>query len=103
MIVRQVASIQISQKHWLCYKYIPSLDGPPDADYPTITQKDVSVDNLQMGKKGNIFFGSTVMENIWSIQNIIDNLKKLKLNNIIQTLHLQGSAILRYDLSRRLK
>lgn len=102
-IVRQVASKQISQRPWLCYKYIPSLDGPPDADYPTITQNDVRVDKLWMGKKGSIFFGSTDMEDIWSIQNIIDSLKKLKLNRIVQTLHIQGSAILRYDLSRRLK
>jgi len=36
-------------------------------------------------------------------KDIIDNLKKLKLNQVIQTLHIQGSAILRYDLSRRLK
>ncbi|MBC8387005.1 MAG: hypothetical protein H8E13_03025 [Actinobacteria bacterium] len=102
-VVRLVASKKISERPWLCYKYIPSLDGPPDADYPTITKNDVMIKQLWLGKSGKIFFGSPGEEDVASIKHIIDTLKTLKVNQVIQTLHICGSALLRYDLSRRLK
>ena len=56
-----------------------------------------------MGKSGKIFFGSPSEEDIASIKHIVDNLELLKIKQVIQALHIRGSAILRYDQSRRLK
>jgi len=102
-IVIQVASKRINERPWLCYKYIPSLDGPPDADYPTMSRNDVKIEKLWLGKSGKIFFSSPSYEDVAYTKTVIDNLKMLKIKEIIQTVHISGSSILRYDLSRRLK
>ena len=102
-VVKQVASKKINERPWLCYKYIPSLDGLPDADYPTIAKSDLKVEQLWLGKSGKLFFGSAGYEDVAFIKQIIDNLKTLQVNQLIQTAHICGSSILRYDLSRRLK
>jgi acetoacetate decarboxylase len=102
-IVRLAASKKINKRPWLAYKYIPSLDGPPDADYPTVTKNDVEIEQLWLSKSGNVYFGDSGAEDIASIKNIIDALKTLQINQVIQTFHLRGSAVLRYDLSHRLQ
>jgi hypothetical protein len=35
-LIRKAASMQLSKTPYFGYKYIASLDGQPDADYPTI-------------------------------------------------------------------
>ena len=102
-IVIQVASKRINERPWLCYKYIPSLDGPPDADYPTMSKNDVKIEKLWLGKSGKIFFGSPQYEDVAYTKYVVDNLKTLQIKEIIQTAHICGSSVLRYDLSRRLK
>ena len=102
-LVIQVASKSINKNPTLCYKYIPSLDGPPDADYPTMTKNDVKIDKLWLGNSGKIFYGSPGFEDVSFTKNIVDTLKTLKLNEVVQAAHIYGSTILRYDLSRRLK
>jgi acetoacetate decarboxylase len=102
-IVKAVASKQINSRPWLAYKYIPSLDGPPDADYPTTTRNDVRIKELRMGKQGNLYFGSPTVNDISSLANVIDALKSLEIIKIKQAIHFQGSAILRFDQSHRLK
>jgi acetoacetate decarboxylase len=102
-VVKVVASRQINSRPWLAYKYIPSLDGPPDADYPTVTRNDVRLDDLWMGNQGRLYFGTPTKEDIGTVVNIIDSLKTLKINRIKQVLHFQGAAVLRFDRSHRLK
>jgi acetoacetate decarboxylase len=102
-IVIQVASKRINERPWLCYKYIPSLDGPPDADYPTMSKNDVKIEQLWLGKSGKIFFGSPEYEDVAYTKHVVDSLKMLQIKEIIQTTHIYGSSVLRYDLSRRLK
>jgi len=102
-LVIQVASKRINERPWLCYKYIPSLDGPPDADYPTMSKSDLKIEQLWLGKSGKIFFGSLQYEDVGYTKYVIDNLKTLQIKEIIQTAHIYGSSVLRYDLSRRLK
>jgi acetoacetate decarboxylase len=102
-VVKFVASKRINSRPWLAYKYIPSLDGPPDADYPTITRNDIKINDLWMGNQGSVFFGSATKEDIGLIVNIIDALRTLPIVNIEQVLHFKGSAVLRFDQSRRLK
>ena len=77
-IVIQVASKRINERPWLCYKYIPSLDGPPDADYPTMSKNDVKIEQLWLGKSGKVFFGSPEYEDVAHTKHVVDNLKLLK-------------------------
>lgn len=101
-IVRSVASRQINARPWLAYKYIPALDGPPDADYPTITRNDTKVEKLWMGNKANLRFGTARNEDIGVVKTLLDELATLTIIRPVQGVHFTGSAVLRYDLSRRL-
>ncbi len=100
--VRLIANRRINARPWLGYKYIPSLDGPPDADYPTISYNDNKVSKLWLGKEAKITYGSAGVEDIGFARNVIDALSKLKIVEPLQCLYFVGSAVLRYDLSRRL-
>lgn len=102
-LVKVAASKQINSRPWLAYKYIPSLDGPPDADYPTTTRNDIKIDQLWLGKKGKLYFGSPTVDDIATVANVIDALRSLEVIQIEQVLHFQGSAVLRFDQSHRLK
>jgi len=82
--------------------YIPALDGPPDADYPTVTRDDVKINNLWMGKEGRIYFGSPTESDIGLVMNVIEALKALEVVKIERALHFKGSAVLRFDQSHRL-
>jgi len=101
--VRMVASKQINSRPWLGYKYIPSLDGPPDADYPTITQNDSKLERLWMGHRADLRFGTARVEDIGHVKPVIDALATLTILKQVQVVHFQGSAVLRVDLSRRLR
>lgn len=103
VIVKAIASRQINARPWLAYKYIQSLDGPPDADYPTITQNDMKLDKLWMGKKAGLRFGTARFEDIGYVKHLIDALATLTILKPVQVVHFTGSAVLRYDLSRRLE
>ncbi|HKJ26023.1 MAG TPA: acetoacetate decarboxylase family protein [Anaerolineales bacterium] len=101
-IVRLAANKIINSRPWLAYKYIPSLDGPPDADYPTITYNDTKINTLWTAKSGQLKFGNAEREDISYYKPLVDALKTLEIMEIKQALHFQGSAVLRYDRSRRL-
>jgi acetoacetate decarboxylase len=102
-IVRLAAGRQFNERPWLAYKYIERLDGPPDADYPTVTYNDLSLDELWLGKAATVYFGFMTEEDVSWIANVIEALKTLSIQKILRTGHFQGSAVLRYDKSRRLK
>jgi acetoacetate decarboxylase len=102
VLVRSVAGKRLSEQPMLGYKYIPSLDGPPDAAYPTLFQTDYKLDELWLGKTGNIFFGEAVEEDIGWYRQVIDALKTLPVRQVTQTARFRGSQVLRYDLYRRL-
>lgn len=102
-LVKNIASRRINSRPWLAYKHIPSLDGPPDADYPTTTRNDVKIESLWMGNAGSLYFGSATGDDISQTANVIDALKSLPVVKMEQVLRLRGSAVLRFDQSRRLK
>jgi len=102
-LVKTMATRQINSRSWLAYKYIPSLDGPPDADYPTVTRNDVKINHLWMGKEGRIYFGSPTEGDIGLVMKVIEALKTLEVVKIEQVLRFQGSAVLRFDQSHRLE
>jgi acetoacetate decarboxylase len=103
VIVKAVASRQVNARPWLAYKYIPSLDGPPDADYPTITRNDIKLEKLWMGKKASLRFGTARCEDIGTVKPLLDALASLIILKPVQVVHFTGSAVLRYDLSKRLR
>jgi hypothetical protein len=102
-VVRLVADKMVNGRPWLAYKYIPSLDGPPDADYPTTSKNDTKIEQLWMGKSGEMYFGDITSEDVGHTKAVIDALKTLPVRTLTQTLHFRGSSALRYDISRRLR
>jgi acetoacetate decarboxylase len=102
-VARLVATRQINSRPWLAYKYIPALDGPPDADYPTITQNDTRLEKLWMGKKASMIFGTGRAEDISHVKSLLEALASLTIIRPIQVVHFTGSSVLRYDQSRRLR
>lgn len=102
-VVKTVATKRINSRPWLAYKYFPTLDGPPDADYPTTTRNDVKIDTLWLGNAGSVYFGTATKDDIGDMVNVIDALKSLPFVKLEQALHFQGSAELRLDQSRRLR
>ncbi len=101
-IVRLAANKMINSRPWLGYKYIPSLDGPPDAAYPTISVNDVKLNELWFSKSGSLTFGDAGEHEIGHLKGLMDRLKSLPVIKVKQCLKFRGSAVLRYDLSRRL-
>lgn len=101
--VRAVANRRINSRPWLGYKYIPSLDGPPDAEYPTISHNDTKIEKLWLGKSGKLHSGSAGVEDIGHARNLLNALSTLAMIEPKQSLHFLGSSVLRYDLSRRLE
>ena len=102
-LVRRVAARRINARPWLAYKYIPSLDGPPDADYPTITQNDNKIERLWLAKSGSLRFGNAELDDVGHLKPLLDALATLPVLEPVQALHYFGSAVLRYDLSHRLR
>jgi acetoacetate decarboxylase len=103
VLVRSVAAKRLNEQPMLGYKYIPSLNGPPDAAYPTLFQTDYKINELWLGKTGNIFFGDAVEEDVGWYRQIIDALETLPVRQVTQTVRFRGSQVLRYDLYRRLR
>jgi acetoacetate decarboxylase len=101
-IVRLAANKMINARPWLGYKYIPSLDGPPDADYPTITWNETKIKSLQFARTGKCSFGNADQSEIGYYWKIVEALSTLEIIEVKQALRFQGSAVLRYDRSRRL-
>jgi acetoacetate decarboxylase len=101
--VRVVANRRINSRPWLGYKYIPSLDGPPDAEYPTISYNNTKIEKLWLGRSAQIKFGSAGVEDIAHARSLLDALATLSIVKPVQALHFRGSSVLRYDLSRRLQ
>ncbi len=102
-VVRALAARQVNARPFLAHKYIPSLDGPPDTDYPTLVKVDSSVKQLWMGKKASLRFGTARDEDIGVFKNLMVALATLTIIRPVQAAHFYGSAVDRYDLDRRLR
>jgi acetoacetate decarboxylase len=103
VLARKIASKRSSEWPSFGYKYIASLDGPPDADYPTILWNDVKVEQLWLGKTGNLFFGNPDESDIGYYKRVVDALKSLPVHAVTMTSRTRGSSILRYDKCRRIR
>lgn len=103
VLIRSVATKRINERPLLGYKYIPSLDGPPDVAYPTILRSDTKLEQLWLGKSGQIFFGDAGEESIGVGKRVVDALKTLPVRQVIQAVRFRGSQVLRNDLCGRLR
>jgi len=101
--VRAVAAKRMNSRPWLGYKYIPSLDGPPDAEYPTITKNETRLEKLWLGKTATLRFAKPDKDDVGPLGTLMDALSSLRVTKAIQAAHFRGSSVLRYDLSRRLR
>lgn len=102
-VVRALMSRQVNARPYLAHKYIPSLDGPPDADYPTLVKVDTSAKRLWLGKKASLRFGTARYEDIGQVKTLMDALATLTILRPMQVGHFIGSSVDRYDLDRRLR
>jgi acetoacetate decarboxylase len=102
-LIRKAASVQSSKSPAFGYKYIDSLNGSPDADYPTIMWNDNNIEDLRLGKSGEFYFGNPTEEDIGDFKPCIDALKSLPVRKVTQTVHSHGSMILRNDKNGRIR
>ena len=104
-IVRMAASRIINSRPWLTYKYIPSFIGPPDVEYPMIFPSNIKIQELWMGKFGQLSFGDLRkcdhFPRYWI--RLLEVLNTLPIRSVDQTVRFCGSSILRADLCRRLQ
>ena len=103
VLIRKAASAQSSKSPAFGYKYIDSLDGSPDADYPTIMWSDTNIEYLRLGKSAEFYFGNPTEEDIGYFKPGIDALKSLPVLKVTQTVHSRGSMILRNDKNGRIR
>lgn len=102
-LIRKAASVQSSKSPAFGYKYIDSLNGPPDANYPTIMWTDTKLERLRLGKSGEFYFGNPSEKDIGSYKPVIDALKSLPILRIMQTVYSHSSMILRNDKNGRIR
>jgi len=103
VLVRKAASAQSTNRPAFGYKYIASLNGPPDADYPTIMWNDVDIADLWLGKDGEFYFGNVTKQDIGDFEPIIAALRTLPVRSVKQAAHSRGSMILRNDKNGRIR
>jgi acetoacetate decarboxylase len=101
-IVRKAAAARATNTPAFGYKYIASLDGPPDADYPTIMWSDSNIERLLLGNKGRYYIGNPSEEDIGDFKPIVDALKSLPVKKVVQVAYTQGSMVLRNDKNGRI-
>jgi acetoacetate decarboxylase len=102
-LIRKAASTQSTKSPAFGYKYIASLNGPPDADYPTIMWNDTIIDQLWSGKNGSIYFGNPSEQDIGEFKPLLDALKSLPVRKVKQTVRWRGSMVLRNDKNGRIR
>lgn len=103
LIVRRTAQKRVNAIPWLGYKYIPALDGPPDASYPMVVWNEVNIDQLWLGAGGSVEFGTADESDLDLPAAVTRALRSLPMGDVVFAAHTRGSAILRLDRSRRLK
>ncbi len=103
VFVRRVASSQATRAPGFGYKYIPALDGPPDADYPTIMWNDVHIEQLWLGRVGEFYVENTTERDVGDYAPAMQALRTLPVGKVLQTSHWRGSMVLRNDKNGRLR
>ena len=102
-LIRKAASARSSKAPSFGYKYISSLHGPPDADYPTVMWTESSMSHLELGKSGEFYLGDLDEKDIGHYRPIVDALRSLPVRAVTQTAYSRGSMVLRNDKSGRIR
>jgi acetoacetate decarboxylase len=102
-LIRKAASSQASRTPAFGYKYIAALNGPPDADYPTIMWSDNLLKELQLGQTGEFYVGDPLDKDIGAFKPMVDSLKSLPVREVKQTAYSRGSMVLRNDKNGRIQ
>jgi acetoacetate decarboxylase len=84
----------------LGYKYIPSIDGPPDCAYPIATPSDSIIKEIWSGEKGRIYYGEPSWDDVGIHKNILDVIKSLKCGKVVGVSRSFSSYKLRSDAKR---
>jgi acetoacetate decarboxylase len=106
-LVRYAASKLINSRHWLTYKYIPSVIGPPDVEYPMIFPSEMKIEELWRGKSAELSFSDTEkfrannFPKYWC--KLVEVLNTLPMLSTTELIRFKGSSVLRADLCRRLQ
>jgi acetoacetate decarboxylase len=87
----------------LGYKYIPSLEGPPDAAYPIATPSDVTYKEHWTGVEGRVYYGDPSHEDVSFNKAILDAVKSLEIKSILGVSRTYSSTLLRGDLAKKLQ
>ena len=85
------------------YKYIPSVEGPPDTAYAISTPSDRKLEQMWLGKSGRFYFGDPTREDVGAIAQLMDALKTLPVRKVLGVARSRSSSVLRVGLSRRLR
>jgi len=102
-LIRNAASAQSTKTPAFGYKYIAALDGPPDADYPTVMWSDTKIEQLWLGKTGDFYLGNPTEKDIGDFKPLIDAMKLLPVHKVKQVAHSRGSMVLRNDKNGRIR
>jgi acetoacetate decarboxylase len=106
-LVRFAASKMINSRPWLTYKYIPTVIGPHEVEYPMVFPSDIKIEELWRSRSGELSFGdpSKFRENNfpkWWVR-LVEVLNTLPVRSINQCVRFSGSSVLRADLCHRLR
>jgi len=82
---------------------LSSAHVPPDASYPTVLPSETKLEELWLGKTGQIFFGDALDFDIAIGKRMVDAPKTLPVRQVTQTARFRGSQVLRNDLFHRLR
>lgn len=96
------ASAKASAMPLLGYKYIPSTEGPADAAYPISTPGEVTIQQLSLGKTGELYFGDPDSADIPFINRLVAALTALPVKQVLAVSRSRDSFVLRTDLIHRL-
>jgi hypothetical protein len=103
VLIRKAVSSQSTKTPSFGYKYIASLNGPPDADYPTVMWCDIRIDHLWLGQGGEFYLRNPTEQDISFFSPIFDALTALPVNKVTQISHSMGSMVLRNDKNGRIR
>ena len=99
----EVARSQATNTPSFGYKYIASLNGPPDADYPTAMWSDTNIEQLWLGNGGEVYLGNPTEKDIAHFKPLMDVLKSLIVRKVGLTAHSRRSLVLRLDKNGRIQ
>jgi len=66
---------------------LSSAHVPPDASYPTVLPSETKLEELWLGKTGQIFFGDALESDIAIGKRMVDALKTLPVRQVTQRAH----------------